>query len=106
MPKLFTKGIEKKLQKQYEFGSDLSKQNVICKIFDSLSGWTWYIMNQSPEDPDYLWAIVKGFEIEIGSVSKNELETYRTSFPLERDLYFKEMNAEECYERLLRGEHV
>ena len=106
--KLFTKEIEKKLQEQYQYGNDLEKQIVTAKIFDPMSQWTWYLLNQDPEDPDYLWAIVRGFEVEIGSVSKRELETYRgkLGLPLERDLYFRPRLAIEVYKELLGGKHI
>ena len=105
---LFTKEIEKKLQEQYQYGNDLEKQIVAAKIFDPMSQWTWYLLNQDPEDPDYLWAIVRGFEVEIGSVSKKELETYRgkLGLPLERDLYFRRRPAIEVYRELLEGKHI
>jgi hypothetical protein len=93
----------------YCFGSDLKKQRVICKVFDPYGSFSWYILNQDPEDPDYLWAIVKGFEVEAGSVSKKELEASNTKFglPLDRDLYFdNKMNAEDCFNRLINGEHL
>ena len=106
--KLFNKGIEKKLQEQYQLGNDLDNQVVVAKIFDPTSQWTWYLLNQDPEDPNYLWAIVRGFEVEIGSVAKTELETFRGNFnlPLERDLHFKPKPAIEVWKQLLNGEHV
>ena len=107
--KLFTKAIEKKLQKQYPKGANMENQNVVCKIFNPYGSWTWYILNQDPDDPDYLWAIVKGNEIETGSVSKSELENVRVKpfgLGLERDLYFDEINAKELWDKLNKGEHV
>ena len=105
--KLFTKEIETKLQKQYPQGSSF-EQDVICKIFDPCGSWTWYIMNQDPEDPDYLWGIVKGFETESGSISKRELETVKTGFGLglERDKFFKPRPASEVWKDLQEGKHV
>lgn len=106
--KLFTDEIEKQLQGQYHCENDLS-QDVIVKIFNPYSPWTWYIMNQDPEEPDYLWAIVKGFEVELGSVSKSELETLRVppfNMPLERDLCFIPTDAGKVWIKLLNGEHV
>ncbi len=105
---LFTKEIEKKLQAQYPKGSELKNQKVIAKIFDPAGSWTWYILNQAPDNPDYLWAIVKGFEVEMGSVSKSELENLRggLGLPMERDLYLGEPNAKEVWEKLLTGKHV
>ena len=105
--KLFTKEIERKLQAQYPKGSDLENQDVIAKIFNPFGQGTWYLINQDPEDPDYLWAIVDLMEVEIGSVSKKELEQTRVRFNLglERDLYFEPMNTQKLYEGLKRGEH-
>lgn len=110
--KLINKEIHADLMKQYPLGSDIDTQMVIAKIFNPYGSWTWYLLNANPdeaEDPDYLWAIVKGYEIEIGSVSLKELESVRVppfDMLLERDLYFKPLSAREVWERLLRGEHI
>jgi hypothetical protein len=105
--KLMTKAIEQKARKQYPLGSDMDNQNIVAKFFTPDSNWTWYLMNQDPEDPDYLWGIVKGFETEIGSFSLSDLQSYRGRFGLgiERDLYFKPMNAKKLYEQVLAGKH-
>lgn len=99
--RLLTKEIENKLQSQYTQGSSFD-QLIICKIFDPCSQWTWYLMNQDPDNPDYLWAIVRGFEIEMGSVSLSELEslTNKIGLGLERDLYWESITAKEVWERL------
>ena len=109
--KLFTKEIEQQLQSQYEKGSDLEGQEVVAKIFNPYGAGTWYLLNQDPEDPDYIWCIAKLFEVEIGSVSKSEIENLRVNvfgvqLGLERDLYFKPINAKECYDRLIKGNHI
>jgi len=104
--KLFTKSIDNKLFAQYEKGSDLKSQMVIAKIFNPYGRGTWYILNSDPEDPDYLWAITDLFEVEVGSVSRNELENIRVKpfrLPLERDMYFNEINAYELYQGLKEG---
>ena len=101
---LFTKTIEKQLQSQFHFGSDLNSQKVICKIFNPYGQGTWYILNQDPENPDYLWAIVNLFELEIGSVSKSELESI--TIHLERDKLFKPMPAKDVWNKLIAGQHV
>jgi hypothetical protein len=105
--KLMTKQIEKKAQTQYPLGNDLT-QNVVAKFFDPTGSWTWYLMNQDPQDPDYLWGIVKGFEVEIGSFSLSELQSFRGGFGLgiERDLYFTPRPAGEVLEKLNKGQHV
>jgi hypothetical protein len=106
--KLFNKAIDNKLFKQYALGSDLSKQEVVAKIFNPQGAQSWFILNSDPEDPDYLWAIVDlGYGAEIGSVSRNELESYRGRFGLgfERDLSFDPINAKELYEGLRGGKY-
>jgi hypothetical protein len=105
--KLFNKTIDRQLFKQYSLGSDLSKQEVVVKIFNPQGGQSWFIINSDPEDPDYLWAIVDlGYGAEVGSVSRSELENYRGRFGLgfERDLSFDPVNAEELLKGLRRGE--
>ena len=106
--KLFTEEVEKKLQAQFQSGCDLD-QEVVVKIFNPYGNFTWYIMNQDPKEPDYMWAIVKGFEVEMGSVSKSELENMVVppfNLPLERDLYFVPLMAYEVWYKLNRGEHI
>ena len=105
--KLMTKEIEKKARNQYPLGNDL-KQDVVAKFFDPSGSWTWYLMNQDPQDPDYLWGIVKGFEVEIGSFSLSELQAVRGRFGLgiERDLYFSPRPASEVWESLINGKNV
>jgi hypothetical protein len=105
--KLFTKDINQKLFAQYRIGSDLNKQKVVAKIFNPYGRGRWYLLNSDPNDPDYLWAIVQmGDEVEIGSVSRNELESIRIKphgLPLERDMYFSERNAMEVLDGLEKG---
>ena len=106
--RLFNKTIDRQLFKQYSLGSDLSKQEVVAKIFNPMGAGTWFILNSDPQDPDYLWAIVDlGYGAEVGSVSRSELENYRGRFGLgfERDLSFDPINAEELYQGLRQGEY-
>lgn len=103
--KLFTREIEKKLQAQFKRGSD-PEQLVYCKIFNPYGRGTWYIVNQDPDDPNYLWAIVDLFEVEEGSVLKSELENCRIpvghfSFPLERDLFWQPKPAREVWDAMV-----
>lgn len=106
--KILTKEIEAKLQAQYRFEGVLEAQNVICKIFNPYGSGTWYLINQDPADPDYLWCIASiGYEFEVGSVLKSDLENIRigkAKLPLERDLYFKEVNAQELFNNLISKE--
>ena len=108
---LFTKEIEKKLQSQYKFGAILEKQKVICKIFNPFGAGVWYLLNQDPEDTDYLWCIAILYETEMGSVSKSELENIRVEvlgkkFPLERDISWKPISAKKVWDKLMAGESV
>ncbi len=106
--KLMTKSIEKAARAQYKLGSTLDGQKVVAKFFDPLSGWKWYLMNQDPEDNDYLWGIVKGADIEIGSFSLSELANHRGAFGLgiERDKFFSARPAREVWDALNSGKHV
>jgi hypothetical protein len=105
--KLFTKEIDKKLFAQYPKGNNLEEQMVVGKIFNPYGNGRWYLVNSDPTDPDYLWAIVQmGRNVEIGSVSRKELESIRVSpfrFPLERDLGFRPVNAYELWKGLRDG---
>lgn len=105
--KLMTKEIERKAQKQFPKGSDMS-QMVVAKFFDPTGSWTWYLMNQDPADLDYLWGIVKGFAVEMGSFSLSELSSVKGQFGLgiERDLHFTPQSAKEIWDKLNNGEHV
>lgn len=104
---LMTKEISKKAQAQYPKGSDFN-QMVVAKFFDPCGSWSWYVMNQCPEDPDYLWGIVNGFEVECGSFSLSELQAVKgpLGIGIERDLHFKPMLAKEVWEKLLAGQHI
>ena len=105
--KLMTKAIEKKAQKQYPLG-DSMEQKVVAKFFDAGGSWSWYLMNQDPTNPDYMWGIVSGFEVEMGSFSLSELQSHHGAFGLgiERDKFFKEMTAKEVWTKLNNGERV
>ena len=80
----------------------------MAKFFDPCGAWTWYLMNQDPYDPDYLWGIVKGNEIEMGSFSLAELSSVKNKFGIgiERDLWFTPKPASEIWARLNKGEHI
>ncbi len=105
--KLFTDRINKQLFKQFSLGGDLEKQNVVCKIFNPFGRGTWYIINSDPDDPDYMWCIADLFEVEVGSCSRRELESYKGRFGLglERDLYFEPINAAKCFKSLTEGSY-
>ncbi len=100
---LMTKEISKQAQEQYALGSDM-KQKVVAKFFDPSGSWTWYLMNQDPDDKDYLWGIVHGFEVEMGSFSLSELQNLKGRFGLgiERDKFFSPIVASELWEKLTK----
>lgn len=104
---LMTKEIEVKAQGQFPKGSDMS-QLVVAKFFDPTGSWTWYLMNQDPKDTDYLWGIVKGVEVEMGSFSLAELSSVKGALGLgiERDKWFTPKPAQEIWDRLNNGEHI
>jgi hypothetical protein len=106
--KLMTKEIERAAQKQYPLGAEMEKQKVVAKFFDPCGVFTWYLMNQDPENPDYLWGIVRGFEVEMGSFSLSELSTVtnRLGLHMERDRFFDPMPATEVWEKLNLGQHI
>ena len=101
--KLFTKAIEAKAQAQFHLGADMEKQVIVAKFFNPSGAGTWYLMNQDPNDTDYLWGVVDLFEVEVGSFSKSELENYVGTYGLsiERDLHFEEVNAKVLFESIL-----
>ena len=102
--KLITKEISKKAQAAFGVYSttEFAEQEVIAKFFDPAGSWTWYLLNQNPQDTDYLWGIVDGFEVEVGSFSLSELQTARNhlGIGIERDLYFKPTNAKQLLDSL------
>jgi len=104
--KLFTSAIDKQLFAQYNMGNDLESQKVVAKIFNPYGKGTWYLLNSDPNDPDYIWAIVDLLDIEMGSVSRSELESIKVPpfrLPLERDTSFTSINALELYRGLNQG---
>lgn len=104
---LMTKAVTGKARKNYPLGSDLN-QKVVAKFFDPCSQWTWYLMNQDPDCPDYLWGIVKGNAVETGSFLLSDLVNYRgkLGIGIERDRYFKSEIAKVILKKLNKGEHV
>ncbi|WKN45381.1 DUF2958 domain-containing protein [Tunicatimonas pelagia] len=106
---LFTNQIIQDLTAQYDRGSALETQNIICKIFNPYGAGTWYCLNMDPADEDYIWCIAHITEWETGSVLRSELETLLVppfGLPLERDLSFQPMNAKTAFDRLITGQSL
>ena len=55
--KLLTEKIKKKAKEQYQYGSDIDKQDVVAKFFNPMGEGTWYLLNMD-KDEDYAWGIV------------------------------------------------
>ena len=106
-----TQAEQKKLQSQYKFGSDLSKQDAVVKVFNPYGRGYWFLVNQDPDDPDYIWAIVDlGMGVDTGSVSLKELQdvrvrVYGMGLPLEKDSGFRQRNAMEVVEGIYQGRY-
>ena len=62
--KLFTKAIETKTKAQFHLGSDMEKQVIVAMFFNPFDAGTWWLMNQDPNETDYLWGVVQLFEID------------------------------------------
>lgn len=105
---LFTKEIIEKAKSQYHLGSEMENQMIVAKFFNPTGAGTWYLMNMDPEDEDYCWGIVSLFEVETGSFSKSDLESFKGPLGLgiERDLYFEQINAKDLWNKLMKGIHV
>ncbi len=109
--KLFSKAINKKLFAQFPKGNNLEEQVVVTCIFNPYGKpgtGRWYIVNSNPDDPDYLWCIHKDEDgkVNTGSISRMLLETMRVPpfrFPLERDLWFNEINAAALLKSLMEN---
>lgn len=106
---LITKAIQQAAQKQYPMGAEFEGQMIVAKFFDPCGSWSWYLMNQDPDNTDYLWGIVKGHEIEMGSFLLSELQSIKKppfNLGIERDRFFTPIPAKELWNKLHKGEHV
>jgi hypothetical protein len=98
----FPKEIEEKLCHQYQFANDLEKQDIVARIIIPGCKWSWYVMNMDPEDHDYLWGFVDGFELECGSFSLSELISSGAIL----DTTFKPAPATDVWDRLEKKETI
>ena len=98
---LMTEEISQMAQEQFPHGQDMD-QMVIARFHDAQGSWSWYVINQNPDDLDSIFGIVHGTQVEMGIFSLQELQTYEGSFGLQvvRDIYFKPITANELWERL------
>lgn len=89
--KLMTKELEKIIPPFYS-GEDVALEDkiVYVKFFLADANWTWYVLEYDKES-NSIFALVDGFEQELGYVSIDELEQVRGHLGLhvERDISFK-----------------
>ena len=102
--KLLTEKIKKKAKEQYQYGSDIDKQDVVAKFFNPMGAGTWYLLNMD-KDEDYAWGIVDWMGLEMGSFSMKELQSIKLPLGLtiERDLYFPEIPASDLWSDLVKA---
>ena len=94
--KLMTKQIEELFLKQgYTGDKSADDIKIVCKFFNPAGSGTWYCYEYDPVDKIFQ-AYVDLFGpdsgcCESGSVSLNELESYRSKYgtTIERDLHFE-----------------
>lgn len=79
----------------------------LAKFFNPTGNWTWYASEFDPETGIF-FGLVSGFEVEYGSFSLNELQSFRGPFGLgiERDLYFTPRPLREIQRDIIQGVHV
>jgi hypothetical protein len=97
--KLLTKEILAKLP-PLGSQSDDSDPVIQCKFFTADAGWTWYVVDGSPEPEtgDFIFfGYVVGPCPEWGNFSLNELQSVRGALglPVERDLHFRRQRFSE-----------
>lgn len=104
--KLFTIEIIEKAKSQYHLGAEMENQMIVAKFFNPAGAGSWFLMNMDPDDENYCWGIVSLFEVEMGSFSRSELESFKGPLDLgiERDLYFEPINAKELWEKLYKSD--
>ena len=102
--KLLTEKFKKKAKEQYQYGSDIDKQDVVAKFFNPMGAGTWYLLNMD-KDEDYAWGIVDWMGLEMGSFSMKELQSIKLPLGLtiERDLYFPEIPASDLWSDLVKA---
>lgn len=54
----------------------------IIAMYESYTNWYWFITERDPNDPNYLFGLVCGFENEWGYIDKRELESIKSIWPV------------------------
>lgn len=104
--KLLTEKLKKQIPPLYS-QEHVEDPRVVCKFFDPVGSWTWYVIEGSPVDEDgyydtgkekvdfLFFGFVVGHEAELGHFSLTELETVKQgmrglrALPIEQDLSFQ-----------------
>jgi hypothetical protein len=61
---------------EYEYVLDHRNKPVkVLEVYESFTGWYWFITEVDKEDPNYLYGKVYGFETEWGEIWRPELES-------------------------------
>ena len=90
--KLLTDELRARLPRLYSQEAE-PEPMIYAKFFLPGTNWTWYVMEGSPQNNDFLFfGWVVGLESEFGYFLLSELEEVRAGgiFPVERDLHFRE----------------
>jgi hypothetical protein len=101
--KLLTKELEQKFPSFYSTeNKDPKEIKIIAKFFDPCSQWTWYATEYDPINRLF-FGLVRGFEVELGYFSLDELEAVKGKLGLgiERDLCFGEHFLAEAMEKAI-----
>ena len=110
--KIFTKPIEKAFEKQGDTSQKEMKDIfIIMKLFNPCGAGTWYLYEKLDDDVYMCFAnLGDPMMAEIGTVSMNEILSYRGMFGLgiERDMHFEpmKMTLREVYDKVKSGVHV
>lgn len=89
---LLTDELRKQLPALYETEHiDTPDKRVYAKFFFPAGNWTWFVLEGSPQDDDFLFfGYVIGLEEELGYFALHELENINIAgLSVERDLYFE-----------------
>jgi len=96
--KLLTTELRRKLPPLYGQDGKGGEAVVYAKYFTPDSSWTWYALEGSEEDGDFLFfGLVDGQERELGYFRLSELESARgpLGLAIERDRYWRPKKLKE-----------
>lgn len=67
---------------EYFITDSTGKQHKVLEVFESFTGWYWYITEYDPEDKDVGFGFVQGFEDEWGNIDLAELRSNDLVWPV------------------------